>query len=497
MVRGSRRLEVGEQVDAGQRSGPGRRPLAAVLLLVVVVTLAAAIVVPESRTATGDIEVAARTPDGVTVGARAPLMDLGGDVTLGPGDVPLLTARCPQQRLPASPDPLWSTEFVDARRVVSPVTVTDESVIAIVGFDELTANGLPSVSVVALGLDDGQERWRAPLQPATGAHEIVGVVDRTVIVRSAAGPDMAYRKLFGFDEESGEVRWDRGFRGDWSAAVDESTGVVHVGVRRPAVSSTTESEVEVLEPRTGDRLHIAAGALLGVDSRGRIVTRVGDEVLASSVTERELLGVVDPTGSPSTLVGADVVVAAGNGSELSVLSGSGDDRSLPLVGSAGIDAPGFVVDLSQLGGSSLLVSAAGAVHGAQVGDDTVEIRWRVSGVVLDSAATDRGRSLLVATEGGADQRVIDSSTGRTIADVVLRPGSLATLGLVANGVVVHDVADGEPTRTALDLDGRELWSLPGDGPLAVGARESSSTSTTTVEPFALMHGAARSVRRPR
>lgn len=456
-------------VGAGEIRRSPRKPLAALLLIAVVVAAAIATSGREAAPTGGVDAAAVRTPDDAAVGARTRSIDLGGDVTLGNGDVPLLTAStCPAERLPASVDPLWTAELVDARRVVSPVTVTEESVIAIVGFDELTANGLPSVSVVAIGLDDGQERWRAALQPATGAHEIVGVVDGSVIVRSAAGPDMAYRKLFGFDEVSGELRWDRGFRGDWSASVEEATGQVYVGVRRPAVSSTAESEVEVLDPRTGDRLHIAAGAFVGIDPVGRLITRVGDKLLASSVKDRDLIGVVDPADSPFTVIGSQVAVANGDGPELSLYSGSAAPQTLPLVGSTGIDAPGFIVYLDSIGGSSLLVNGGGAVHGAQVGDDTVEIRWRVSGVVLESAPTDRGRSLLVADEGGADQRVVDSSTGRTIVDLELRPGTFATLGLVANGVVVQDYVDGELARVALDLDGRELWSLAGSGPFAIG-----------------------------
>ena len=74
----------------------------------------------------------------------------------------------------------------------------------------------------------------------------------------------------------------------------------------------------------------------------------------------------------------------------------------------------------------------------------------------------------MATDGGAQQRVIDSSTGRTIVDLELRPGTFTTLSLAANGVVVQDYADGELVRVALDLDGRERWSLPGSGPFAVG-----------------------------
>ena len=198
-----------------------------------------------------------------------------------------------------------------------------------------------------------------------------------MIVRSAAGPDMAYRRLFAFDEGTGAVLWDRGFRGDWSAMVQPATGLVYVGVRRPAVSSTEESEVDVLDPRTGDRLHIAAGAFVGLDPDGRLVTRIGDKVLATSVEERELLGVVDPADSPFALVGSQVVVADGEATELGVFAGDDDAERFPLVGSTGIDAPSFVVALDSIGGSSLLVHGDGAVHGAQVGDNSVEIRWRV------------------------------------------------------------------------------------------------------------------------
>jgi hypothetical protein len=163
-----------------------------------------------------------------------------------------------------------------------------------------------------------------------------------------------------------------------------------------------------------------------------------------------------------------VIVADAGANELSVFSGDAAPRAFPLVGSTGIDRPGVVVSLDSIGGTSLLVHGGGAVHGAQVGDGAVELRWRVMGVVVESAATDRGRSLLVATEGGAKQRVVDSSTGRTIVDLELRPGAFTTLALVGNGVVAQSYVGGEAFRVAFDLDGRERWSLPGSGSLAVG-----------------------------
>ena len=460
-----------DPASAESSAAPDRRRGSALAFVAVLALVGVATVLRSGdRPPSGGLDTSVGSAIEEAAGARsAAFRDLGGDVILSPGDVPLATAEpCPTPRLPTAVDPLWSAEIPGVREIVEPVTVGGDSVVAVAGFDDDTADGLGSAAVVALDLDDGRERWRAVLQPATGRHEIVGVVDRAVIVRSAAGPDMAYRRLFAFDEVSGAVLWDRGFRGEWSANVQPATGLVYVGVRRPAVSATEESEVEVLDPRTGDRLHIAAGAFIGLDPDGRLITRIGDKVLATSIEDRDLLGVVVPSDSPFAVVGSRVVVADRVATELDVFSGSGDGRPVPLVGRSGLDAPGFVVSLDSIGGSSLLVHGDGAVHGAVVGNDTVEIRWRLTGVVLESAATDRGRSLLVATEGGARQRVVDSSTGRTIVDLEFRPGTFATLALVANGVVVQDSVEGEPARVALDLDGRELWSLPGSGAFAVG-----------------------------
>ncbi len=216
-------------------------------------------------------------------------------------------------------------------------------------------------------------------------------------------------------------------------------------------------------------MDVVEGAFVGFAPDGRVVTRIGDKVLATAGESSDLLGLVEPGGAPFTVLGSEVVVADDEAGALRVFDGGAEPRQLPIVGSAGIDAPSGIVLLAPLGGTSLVVHGDGYVYGAHIGDQTVELRWRVRGVVSGSAATDRGHALLVATEGGAQQRVIDGSTGRTIVDVVLRPGSLETLTLAANGVAVQEFIDGEPVRRTLDLDGRELWSLPGSGGFAVGS----------------------------
>lgn len=406
--------------------------------------------------------------------------DLGGDVTLGAADAPLTPRRlrCLPQRLPSSVDPVWSTEIADARRVLSPVSVADESVVAVAEFDTPAESTGVSVELVVLDIGDGTERWRTALEPSTGAHEVVGIVDGVVIVRSVAGPDVDFRRLFAFDETDGQLLWERGFRGTWSAGMDDTVGAVIVNV---TLDFSTVGEVVALDPRTGDVLARLPGEFLGVDGDGRILTRSGDKVLAANMAERadlderELLGVIEPGSSPYSLLGSSLVVAASDRAAMTVFSpdpASVQDpieREVPLVGSNDLAAPAFVVGVEALGESTLLITGDRAVHGANVAADSVEIRWRAAGVALSSAPTDRGHSLLIATEGGSRQRVIDSSTGRTIHELQLSPGALQTLGLLPNGVVVQQLTDGESARSALDLDGRQMWTLPGGGPLAVGA----------------------------
>lgn len=470
---GSRSTRVRSSDDAfqgSQRSVLIRRGTVAGLALVVVLVAATVVVLETTSPPSGAADVDPASLDVATT---------GGDVAgAGPvaADGPLsVAAQCAARWLPTSLDARWSVELAEVRRVIAPVTVGDDSVVAVVDVEPSTVGAGSGVAVVALDVDDGRERWRAVLEEPAASHEIVGIADRAVVVRSTSrvgtgsgGVGVGSRRLFAFDEDSGELLWDRGFRGDWSATMDGTSGFVYVGVRRPSVSSSEDSEVEVIDPRLGRRVHVAAGARLGLDPDGRLVTRAGDQVLATSPSDRDVLGTVVSSRSPFTVVGSQLVVAENNATDLTVSSAGGEGRRVPLVGSSQIDAPGFVVALQALGPSSLAVIGGGAVHGARITEDSVEIGWRVEGVVLESAPSDRGRSLVVATDGGAQQQVIDSSTGRTIVDVVFRPGAYGTLDLVSNGVVVQDVVDGDRQRVALDLDGRELWSLPGSGPIAVG-----------------------------
>lgn len=470
---GQHRGEWSSRRDPGTVGAPDRSRrnvvLAGVLGVAAVVT---AFFVGRSFTEVPEGDATAIAERGVSTSAELSVLgrDLGGDVVLAPGEARLSAAPiCAAQRLPSSIAPLWEATVAGLSRGASPATVGDAAVVVIAGLDDSDASTGRRAALVALDTATGEERWSAALQPSTGSHEIVGIVDGAVIVRSVAGPDVAYRRLFAFDEETGTVLWDRGFRGEWSAAVNPGASAVVVKVRRPAVSDDVESEIEVVEPRTGRRRHVAAGELVGLDADGRVVTRSGDKVLATSRDERTLVGVVVPSDSTYSLVGDEIVVASEESAGLTVSDGADAQRTMPVEGTNRIDAPGFILHLDTLGDSSVLVIGDRAVHGASVDEDAVRIRWRAMGVLLASTPTDRGRALLLALRGGAEQRVVDGSNGRTIASLELSPGALATLGIFANGIVVQKTIEGELRRFAFDLDGRELWSVPGSGPLAANA----------------------------
>jgi len=471
----SRRGEWSSGVDTGAVDEPDRwrrrGAIAGALGIAVVVT--ALVAGPRfTEGPTGDATaIAARGfADGTPADASLLDRDLGGDVVLESGEaLGSVAPNCAAERLPSSITPLWEAAVAGLSRGADPATVGDDAVVVIAELDDPDASTGRAAVVVALDATSGEERWRMPLQPATGSHEIIGIVDGAVVVRSIAGPDVAYRRLFAFDEATGEGLWDRGFRGEWSAAVNSEAGVVVVGVRRSSASDRVGSEVELVDPRTGRRRHVAAGEFITVDAAGLAVTRIGDDVLASSRDERTPIGVVSPSDSAYALAGDELVVASEESPARAVVERGDAQRTIPFEGTNRIDPPSFVLHLDTLGDSSVLAGGDRAVHGASVEEDAVQIRWRAMGAMLASTPTDRGRAVLLALRGGAEQRVVDGSTGQTIADLELSQGALSSLGFFANGVVVQKTVDGEPVRLALDLDGRELWSVPGSGPLAANA----------------------------
>ncbi|MFK8023362.1 MAG: hypothetical protein AB8G26_05290, partial [Ilumatobacter sp.] len=100
----------------------------------------------------------------------------------------------------------------------------------------------------------------------------------------------------------------------------------------------------------------------------------------------------------------------------------------------------------------------------------VEIQWGDHGALGSDEASDRGRTLVVRRDGGRLQRLVDSSTGRTILDVASVGNEVSSSDLLANGVIARSGVGSNASRRAVDLDGRTMWTLPGAGRLAVGDR---------------------------
>lgn len=377
-------------------------------------------------------------------------------------------AGADRRRLPAELGRLWTTDLddVSAPRRMRLEVLDDGTVVGV--FGDLSVDvGTPSSTVVALDGDDGAERWRVSLDgPASALTVLVGSGDAVVLERE----DDGVRSLIALSAETGEARWVR-------RPQDPGVHTVLDGTRLIARESfTLDPPLSFIDAASGEEVGRLAGRLFATDSVGTWYVRDGTGVVRLELAD----GWSTPEPLAELWVGDDVpvgvvderLVAVVDG-RLEMLDDDGAPEQAVVVGkiavSAGLDDDANFSQLLPIGEDALVLVAAQSAFGAELVDDGgVAIRWQAIGTPIASRPTDRGRALVMATEGGGAQRVVDASTGREIAVVELVPGAIETLQLVANGVVVKQSATIGSERVGVDLDGNRLWSLVGEGPLAVG-----------------------------
>ena len=293
---------------------------------------------------------------------------------------------------------------------------------------------------------------------------IIGVLDEVAVVEGFGLDD---RSLIGLDIGTGSVRWARPTEGPGDYVVLAGTPLIG------RLSFTGSPRITVIERRSGADVGDIPGRFLATDHLGPWYVRSGD-----SVSELDLRdGWNPPTvfAQPTNQASEAVTVVDGRLVEIreGAIASRPDDApfeplTLTLRSSAGIEPPSSFQRLSAFAGSSFLIAGDGAVFGANLDGDTIDIRWRSAGTVVDTVASDRGLTLVIARDGGAEQRVVDGSTGRTVTRVPLLPAAIETLQVVGNGVVVKQPAAIGSERVGLALGGNRMWSLVGEGPLAIG-----------------------------
>ena len=466
-----------------------RRPLVVLTVIAILAIVIVAIVVVRVATSpaapTGTVRIA---PDasGVRATAVEPL-------------VTELFAGADPRRLPTEVVERWTSTIggVEVSGRTRVVVGPDDAVYGVFAATTddaaAVADGTAATVVVALDPESGVERWRVPLDVAARLATILGVFDSTVVVR-ASDPNGG---LAGLDASTGEVRWS-------SAIEDTSTDVALDGTELLArVSFGDDDEIVIVDPRTGVEFGRVPGELFATDSLGTWYVLDGDRVSRLDLRDGWSPPVVVATlaadgtsrsSSAATIVDGRLVQADGRAlsvgpslegpsSDPVVTSGSilesapsSTDPSFPAPTSAdliplndgGAEPPSTIQLLAPMVGPSFVLVGDGRVFGARLGDAGVDLRWKADGAIVDSVPTDRGRSLLLASDGGATQWVVDASTGRTIIGIGMVTGAIDTLQLVGNGVIVKRSAAFGFERAGIDLDGDVMWSLVGEGPLAVG-----------------------------
>lgn len=446
------------------RSATGRstRNRWVALVVVAVLTIAGGVV---ARSVVSTELAAGVVPGEAIVGSSSSRAPIGPEPLV---DEPFVGAD--RRRLPERLDQRWRIDVTGVSATGrTTVTVLDDGAVVGVFDDPTVDDGQPASVIALLAGADGTEQWRTSFDSQARAFDVLGGFGDVVVLERL---DTANRSVLGLSTRTGEVLWVRETNDPGVHVVLEGTELV------ARVSFTVNARLTFIDPATGDEVGRVPGRLFATDFLGTWYVRNGDVVSKLELGD----GWSPPTPFDTLWVDDDETASVVGGRLIAIDDGwlqtRGDDGAPTNVsatapagsgGFADFDLAASFVRLSPMVGDSFIAVGSRSVFGVELGENgDADVRWSATGTPIESRPTDRGLALLVATEGGGAQRILDASTGREIAVVEIVPGSIDTLQLVGNGVVLKRAAQVGFERVGLDLDGNRLWSLVGDGPLAIG-----------------------------
>ncbi|MFK7917946.1 MAG: PQQ-binding-like beta-propeller repeat protein [Ilumatobacter sp.] len=382
-----------------------------------------------------------------------------------------------RRRLPDALNIQWSSSVSGvAPSSRTQLTVAPDGTVIGVFENAVVGNDTATSSIVALDGATGTQRWRTAFDSQARAFTVLGVFSGVVALERL---DTTNRSVIGLDASTGEIRWER-------ETNDPGVHVVLEGAEIIArVSFTVNARLTFIDPGTGDEVGRVPGRLFATDFEGTWYVRNASTVVTLDLRN----GWSDPEPSHRLDVG-NLDAATVVDDQLLELDGAVVQISGPVLRSDSVGTapeniaaerseveivpptrftePSSVQRFSPMVGEAFLLSGDNAVFGAVLGDGEIELRWKADGAVIDTVRSDRGLTLLLGSDGGGTQQVVDASTGRLIVELSMVPGAIETLQMVGNGVVVKQAATVGFERVGLDLDGNRLWSLVGEGPLAIG-----------------------------
>jgi hypothetical protein len=391
------------------------------------------------------------------------------------------------RRLPTELAPLWTTEVAQlvadgSDSATTWVEAVDDRYV-VVGIGDARTLEAPA-AVLALDASSGERLWANQVESRIDQVEFVAAIDDVLVLTINT-------KVLALDLPTGSELWSGRLAkvGGPVERIERLEGTDLLAV----MSSDPDHPIRLIEPRTGATVGEMAGDIIGTDHRGRWYVLRGDKILEFDLVRRsdedpsngrsvstadgELVGAVD-SGSRSAVAVVDGSLVTTLDEMLAVgpLEADGEritgtDGLTPLT--IDLNTPEWVVlvrGIIALGGSAFATVGGGTVSGAEVIDGSIRFAWQRRGTVTADFATERGVVLLVGTNGGAAQTLVDGSTGETIASLTMSPGLFDALEVVGTGIVTRRTSRQGLRIAGLDLDGNELWALDGSIPVSVGKR---------------------------
>jgi len=377
------------------------------------------------------------------------------------------------RRLPSAVVPLWTTELAPlvadggANATTWAQAVDSRYIIVGVG-DARSLTGPAAVHV--LDASTGDRAWVMQVETRIDNVEFVAAIGDALVLTVGT-------EIVALDLQGGSQLWSRELPdvGGVPERIFRLQGTDLLGLIGPDL----EGRIDVVDPITGTVAGEMIGDVLGTDGQGRWYVLRGDKLLefdlrADDVTT-ELVGAVDAERSrPTVVVGGSLVSSVDGRLALGRLAIDGEQVAgpggfTPL--STDFGTPGSLLLVSgfvPLGGGGFAIVGGGKVSGAEVLDATVRFAWQRRGAVTATYPTDRGVVLLLGTDGGAAQTLVDGASGNTIAGLTMSPGLFDALDVVGNGIVTRRTSSDGTRIAGLDLDGTELWALEGSTPVSVG-----------------------------
>lgn len=384
------------------------------------------------------------------------------------------------RRLPEELVPLWMTELGQlvadgSASAVTWVEAVDRRYVVVGVGDTRALTGPAAVHVLDASM--GRALWVAQFETRIDQIDFVAAFGDALVLTVGS-------EIVAYDLTTGSELWSGRL-----AKVDGALQQLRrlEGTDLLARSSPDPVDpIELIDPVTGSIVGEMTGRVLGTDRQGRWQVLRGAKILEYDLAPRandepisqidvDMVGAVDSERSSDVAV-IDGLLVTTLDEQLAIgpLEVDGERAAdagglTPLTTDFGTpDGLVLVRGFVPLGGSGFAIVGGGTVSGAEVRDGTVRFAWQRRGTVTATYATERGVLLLVGTDGGSAQTLVDGASGEPIAALTMSPGLFGALEVVADGIVTRRTSEDGPRIAGLDLDGNELWALEGSTPASVG-----------------------------